>query len=110
KFPVYHLAAHCTERTQVGDSVKVWQQIFSKFGLQLKELKLGCCGMAGTYGHEAEHRELSKGIYQQSWEKKIEKHGEEVLATGYSCRTQVKRFSEKTLLHPIQILNRSLIN
>ena len=106
--PVYYLAAHCTERTQVGGSVKLWQQIFTQFGLQLNELKLGCCGMAGTYGHEAEHRELSKGIYQQSWQTKIDQHGEQILATGYSCRTQVKRFSEQPLLHPIQILNRCL--
>ncbi|MGP2475201.1 FAD-binding and (Fe-S)-binding domain-containing protein (plasmid) [Acinetobacter baumannii] len=105
---VFQLASHCTERTQMADSVNVWQQIFDKFGLELKALKLGCCGMAGTYGHEAEHRELSKQIYAQSWQKQIDVHGERVLATGYSCRTQVKRFSEQGVVHPIQILNRCL--
>lgn len=108
--PVFQLASHCTERTQVADSVQVWQQIFQHFGLELKALKLGCCGMAGTYGHEAEHRNLSQHIYMQSWQKQIDLHGEVVLATGYSCRTQVKRFSAQGVLHPIQILNRYLLD
>ena len=106
--PIYQLAAHCTERTQVAESVQLWQQTFSAFGLELQALKLGCCGMAGTYGHEAEHRQLSKEIYTQSWQPRVDMYGTVVLATGYSCRTQVKRFSEQKLLHPIQILNRRL--
>lgn len=105
---VFQLASHCTERTQSADHVQAWQHIFDKFGLELKALKLGCCGMAGTYGHEAEHRELSKQIYAQSWQKQMHLHSKRVLATGYSCRTQVKRFSEQGVLHPIQILNRCL--
>lgn len=104
----YYLAGHCTERTQVGESGKQWQYIFEQFGLNLKELKLGCCGMAGTYGHEAEHRELSQQIYQQSWQNQVNEYKGVLVATGYSCRTQVKRFSDQQLPHPIQILNLAL--
>lgn len=101
----YFLAAHCTERTQCPHSVHQWKSIFAQCGLELEELALGCCGMAGTYGHEAEHRELSLKIYAQSWQSKVSQLSPRVLATGYSCRTQVKRVDEKQLLHPIQILN-----
>lgn len=104
----YFLASHCTERTQAPISIHQWKTIFSHFGLPLETLSLGCCGMAGTYGHEAEHRELSVQIYGQSWQKHVELNQDRVLATGYSCRTQVKRVDQKQLLHPIQVLNRSI--
>ena len=101
----YYLAGHCTERTQVPASTAQWQSIFTAFGLQLKPLALGCCGMAGTYGHEAEHRTTSEKIYQQSWQKKQEQFAENYLVTGYSCRSQIKRFDGKIARHPVQVLN-----
>lgn len=108
KHETYYLASHCTERTQSPLSTNQWKSIFSQFGLQLEELSLGCCGMAGTYGHEAEHRDLSIKIYAQSWQSKVEHSHDRILATGYSCRTQVKRVDQKQLLHPVQLLNRVL--
>ena len=61
--------------------------------------------MAGTYGHEAEHRTTSEKIYQQSWQKKQEQFAENYLVTGYSCRSQIKRFDGKIARHPVQVLN-----
>ena len=63
--------------------------------------------MAGIYGHEIEHYHESKGIYQMNWGRQIPSTPEEkqrVLATGYSCRSQVTRLSGWTPLHPIQAL------
>jgi Fe-S oxidoreductase len=63
--------------------------------------------MARIYGHEAEHYDHSKGIYQMSWRQHIPSSPEErqrFLATGYSCRSQVKRFDGFTPLHPVQVL------
>jgi len=65
--------------------------------------------MAGIYGHEAEHYASSEGIYQLSWGRHIPSTSEErerFLATGYSCRSQVKRFEGWTPLHPVQVLVR----
>lgn len=101
----YYLAGHCTERTQVPASNKLWQEIFTSFGLRLEPLALGCCGMSGTYGHEAEHRKLSETIYRQSWEEKHLQFGQQLLVTGYSCRSQIKRLEQTVMKHPIQILN-----
>ncbi|MGK0291223.1 MAG: FAD/FMN-containing dehydrogenase/Fe-S oxidoreductase, partial [bacterium] len=91
----YHLFGHCTERTAVHDSQKEWVQIFQKCGFQLSSANVGCCGMAGTFGHEVEHLEESKGIYEMSWKKQMPQNPtdqKKILATGYSCRSQVKRF------------------
>ena len=65
--------------------------------------------MAGIYGHQAGHYTTSKEIYQLSWGKHLPSHPEDrqyVLATGYSCRSQVKRFAGWIPLHPIQALSK----
>lgn len=104
KEETFFLASHCTEKTQVPVSTKQWQEIFDHFGTTLEPLALGCCGMAGTYGHEAEHQTLSKAIYHQSWADKVKQYDQNIVATGYSCRSQIKRLDAKTIRHPIQIL------
>ena len=102
----YVLAAHCTEKTNAPQATHQWQQIFQHFGLDLKVAKTGCCGMSGTYGHESEHVATSAKIYSQSWQKMLEQApvSGRVLATGYSCRSQVKRLSQQRLNHPVEAL------
>lgn len=61
--------------------------------------------MAGTYGHEADKLESSKAIYELSWKGNLANLDmERSLITGYSCRSQVKRFEGKQLKHPLQAL------
>lgn len=101
----WYLFAHCTESTALPASMKEWQGIFAHFGEQLTVENVGCCGMAGTFGHETAHLEMSKAIYQQSWQQKLQnKPLERCLATGYSCRSQVKRMEHQLIKHPIQAL------
>jgi FAD/FMN-containing dehydrogenase/Fe-S oxidoreductase len=102
---VYHLFAHCSEKTALPTTEVDWQMIFSKFGLSLEVIPVGCCGMAGTYGHETEHLDNSIGIYNLSWRAKVASfRSESVLATGYSCRSQVKRLADFRPQHPIEVL------
>ncbi|MCY1524733.1 hypothetical protein D9M68_596810 [compost metagenome] len=70
----------------------------------------GCCGMSGTYGHEAINRATSERIYDLSWRKVIDRQGNggHLLASGYSCRSQAMRLSGAELAHPIQALLRHL--
>ncbi|MFC3124589.1 FAD-binding and (Fe-S)-binding domain-containing protein [Pseudoroseomonas globiformis] len=100
----FALLPHCTERTNAPGSVKDWQAVFAKLGTPLKVLASGCCGMAGTFGHEAEHKALSEKLYGLSWQGHVARNGERLLASGYSCRSQVKRFDGVTLAHPVQAL------
>lgn len=102
----YRLLPHCTERTNAPDSGKQWAQVFARRGLRLTLQETGCCGMSGTYGHEARNLQTSRTIYAQSWAAHVDapvEHGE-ALATGYSCRSQVKRMSARQLRHPLQAL------
>ncbi len=101
----YQLLAHCSEKTAIPTTHGMWQQVFEKMGAKLKPVSVGCCGMAGTYGHEADHAENSKGIYDLSWKGAIEgQEQSQILATGYSCRSQVKRYDRFKPKHPVQAL------
>jgi len=103
----YRLLQHCTEKTNAPDSGKQWQQVFAHFGLNLHLPASGCCGMSGTYGHEARNLHTSLTIYAQSWQRHVENPDSiegTLLATGYSCRSQVKRLSDMALPHPLHAL------
>ena len=107
-FPeTYRLLAHCTEKTNQPDSNGQWVKVFRHFGLTLQVQATGCCGMAGTYGHETRNLATSRLIYSQSWQAQVDRPAEtagEALATGYSCRSQVKRMAHRQLRHPLQVL------
>jgi FAD/FMN-containing dehydrogenase/Fe-S oxidoreductase len=98
------LLPHCTERTNAATSIKDWQAVFARLGAPLLVLSSGCCGMAGTFGHEADHRAMSEQLYGMSWRKHVAAQGNRLLASGYSCRSQVKRFDGIKLRHPVQAL------
>lgn len=101
----WYLFPHCTESTALPNSGKEWQQIFALFGQKLTVENVGCCGMAGTFGHETQHLTMSKEIYALSWATKlVDKKPEYCLATGYSCRSQVKRMEKWQPKHPVQAL------
>lgn len=103
--PPWYLFSHCTEATALPDSVIIWQNLFRRFGATLQSVSTGCCGMAGTYGHEMPNLARSKGIYQLSWAQPYQSlPSERCLTTGYSCRSQVKRMEGKVMLHPLQAL------
>lgn len=106
----FTLLAHCTEKTNALSSIKEWQQIFSALGNKLSVVETGCCGMSGTFGHEAANLETSKTIFALSWQKIVQNpaNANRLTATGYSCRSQVKRIEKRELPHPLQILLRQL--
>jgi len=104
----YRLLAHCTEKTNVPASVGQWEQVFARLGLQLAPVASGCCGMSGTYGHESRNLATSKLIFEQSWGRLLQAPAEpsagELLATGYSCRSQAERLYHRRLRHPVEVL------
>nr|WP_288466748.1 FAD-binding and (Fe-S)-binding domain-containing protein [uncultured Pseudomonas sp.] len=101
----FRLLGHCTEKTNAAPSAAMWVKVFEQAGLQVSAEATGCCGMSGTYGHEARNLETSRTIFAQSWGPALNSGAAaEPLATGYSCRSQVARLKSATLRHPIQAL------
>ena len=73
-------------------------------GLKLKVLPPAAAAWRAPIGHEAEHRATSERIYALSWAATSPSESRRLLATGYSCRSQVKRFDDRVLPHPAQAL------
>lgn len=105
----YGLMLHCTEQSFVPESAKQWQALFQNLGLKLNIVNVGCCGMAGTFGHEKQNQEDSRGLYQMGWQQAVQEYGSSgVLVTGFSCRSQIKRIEKKRVRHPLEIILQSL--
>ncbi|WDD96710.1 FAD-binding and (Fe-S)-binding domain-containing protein [Thalassomonas actiniarum] len=101
----YKLFAHCTEKTALAKSEDQWVTLFNHFDQKLEKIAVGCCGMAGTYGHEKSNLDNSKALFDMSWQPKLEPLAQQqVLATGFSCRSQVKRLGNIKPRHPVEAL------
>ncbi|MCW8329683.1 FAD-binding oxidoreductase [Photobacterium sp. SDRW27] len=108
---IWYLFAHCTEKTKMPNAEKEWAAIFGQFGANLMPVSVGCCGMAGTFGHEKDKMAMSKDIYNLSWQPNLEQlDTDRCMATGYSCRSQVKRIEHIKMKHPVQVLLRVVNN
>ena len=71
----------------------------------------GCCGMAGSFGYEKEHYEVSMNVGEQTLFPAIRKASKEtvIVANGTSCRHQIKDGTQREAKHPISILRDALI-
>ncbi|MBI9058448.1 MAG: FAD-binding protein [Labilibaculum sp.] len=75
------------------------------------EIKSGCCGMAGSFGYEKEHYDLSKKVGELVLLPEVRKTPQSVLiaASGTSCRHQIKDETEREASHPVEILFEALV-
>jgi Fe-S oxidoreductase len=103
----FRLLAHCTERTNLPEAMKLWATAFEQLGIRLDTTGTGCCGMAGTFGHEARNRHISEKLYAMSWKPVIAGAAcdEVLMATGYSCRSQIKAIDSIVVQHPLEVIN-----
>ena len=101
---VYSLLGHCTETALRPRALDRWAQVFAAAGVSAKPVRTGCCGMAGLFGHELRNQEMSRRLYDMTWAPAVEDPERVPLATGYSCRSQVKRFAGQRPQHPIELL------
>ncbi len=72
----------------------------------------GCCGMAGSFGYEKEHYDISMQVGEQTLFPAVRKSSEDTIiaAVGTSCRHQIKDGTDRIALHPVTILRNALIN
>ncbi|NJX15594.1 FAD-binding and (Fe-S)-binding domain-containing protein [Tamlana crocina] len=72
----------------------------------------GCCGMAGSFGYEKEHYEVSMNVGEQTLFPVVRKASKETIiaANGTSCRHQIKDGTKRKAKHPISILREALLD
>jgi len=99
------LLGHCTERSLASDQAELWATVLAAAGFEVDVASVGCCGMAGIFGHESANRAMSESLWDLSWKQAVDvQPGTELAATGYSCRSQAARFGEAELVHPVRLL------
>jgi FAD/FMN-containing dehydrogenase/Fe-S oxidoreductase len=78
---------------------------------KVEEIKSGCCGMAGSFGYEKEHYEVSMKVGELVLFPEVRKTNEEVIisAPGTSCRHQIFDGTGRQALHPVEVLYDALI-
>ena len=98
---------HCHQKAiaGIGDEVALLSRAA---GAQLEVLDAGCCGMAGAFGYDRDHFEISKTIGERVLIPAIDKAPPDaiVVADGFSCRSQIRHFCpSRTPMHLAEVLN-----
>ena len=80
-------------------------------GSEVIDLDAGCCGMAGSFGYEAEHYEVSRLVGERRLLPSVRKAepADIIVAPGFSCRLQIQHFTDRAAVHPAMLL-RSCLN
>ena len=100
---------HCHQKAQVGTADSL-----GALGLipqcEVTEVDSGCCGMAGSFGFESEHYELSETIARQRLIPAVEAASQEteIAVAGVSCRQQISHFTDREPRHVVEILRDAL--
>jgi FAD/FMN-containing dehydrogenase/Fe-S oxidoreductase len=99
------LHGHCQQKA-VASTEPTRKMLSLPKNYTVKEIPSGCCGMAGSFGYEKEHYDLSMKIGEMILFPSVRKAEEQTLisAPGTSCRHQIKDGTGKQALHPVEVL------
>jgi Fe-S oxidoreductase len=96
---------HCHHKATGGIDPEV--ELLKKMGVEVETLNAGCCGLAGSWGFEAGHHEVSMKCGEQGLLPKVRELDEKtiVVADGFSCKTQIEQGKTgRRALHVAQVL------
>jgi FAD/FMN-containing dehydrogenase/Fe-S oxidoreductase len=96
---------HCHQKALVG--MKPTEQVLSRVeGLEFRILDSGCCGMAGSFGYQDGHYEVSRAAGERVLFPAVREAPDDlIVAPGFSCRSQIKDFCDgRQALHTAELL------
>ncbi|MGE5220783.1 MAG: FAD-binding and (Fe-S)-binding domain-containing protein, partial [Chloroflexota bacterium] len=98
------LHGHCHQKALVGTAPTV--AVLKAAGYDVSEVDSGCCGMAGSFGFEKEHYDLSIKIGNRRLASAVKLAADdvEIVASGISCRQQIAHLAGRTARHPAELL------
>ena len=97
---------HCHQRALTG--METTLGLLRRIpGALVTDLDAGCCGMAGAFGYEKEHYDVSRLVGEQRLFPRLEasKGDSTIVASGFSCRRQIEHFTGRRALHPATLLS-----
>ena len=97
---------HCHEKALIGSR---YLKETMALAYPVEEIDSGCCGMAGSFGYEKEHYDISMAVGGRRLFPAIEKNPDAIVVTpGISCRQQVEHATGRRPLHPAEALMNAL--
>lgn len=95
---------HCHQKALYGS--EAMKSICEKTGRQVEEIPSGCCGMAGSFGYETEHYDISRKIGEMVLFPAVRsmKEGSVLVASGFSCRHQIDHFTGVKPKHWLEMI------
>jgi FAD/FMN-containing dehydrogenase/Fe-S oxidoreductase len=100
---------HCHQKAEVGTAATM--ALLRRIpGVTVTELDAGCCGMAGSFGFEAEHYAMSMTVGSDRLFPAIDAEQEDtvIVATGVSCRQQIRHGTSRESWHPVRLLREAI--
>jgi FAD/FMN-containing dehydrogenase/Fe-S oxidoreductase len=103
------LHGHCHQKA-IATTYASKKMLQLPVNYKVTEIPSGCCGMAGSFGYEREHYELSMKIGELVLFPEVRKCSEQILiaAPGTSCREQIQHGTGRKAYHPVEILFKAL--
>lgn len=104
------LHGHCHQKALVG-TVPSKKILSLPENYTVQEVDSGCCGMAGSFGYEAEHAEISLQMGERRLLPAVRQSASDTLivAAGTSCRQQIQQGTGKKALHPAEVLREAIL-
>ncbi|MDZ7738702.1 MAG: FAD-linked oxidase C-terminal domain-containing protein [Bacteroidales bacterium] len=104
------LHGHCQQKA-VADTACTREMLSIPVNYSVEEIGSGCCGMAGSFGYEKEHYDLSMKVGELVLFPAVRKAGKGtvIAASGTSCRHQIKDGTGQEAMHPVQVLYAALL-
>ena len=99
---------HCHHKSVLG--FKTEEDLLKKTGVDLQVLESGCCGMAGAFGYEEEHYDVSIACGERVLLPAVRDASPNtlILADGFSCREQIQQQTKRHALHFAQVLQMAM--
>lgn len=100
---------HCQQKS-LSNMKATFTMLNLPENFEVSLMNTGCCGMAGSFGYEKEHYELSMTVGEESLFPKIRNahKNEVIIASGTSCRHQIKDGVNRSSMHPVSLINEAL--
>lgn len=99
---------HCYQKALTGTRALI--EMLQLTGAEVREIDSGCCGMAGSFGYEAEHYAISMKIGEARLFPAVRAASADTIiaASGISCRHQIEAGTGREALHPVEALAKFL--
>jgi FAD/FMN-containing dehydrogenase/Fe-S oxidoreductase len=95
---------HCHQHATLGSAADM--SLLARAGVENTKLPAGCCGLAGNFGFEREHYDISQTLAEHALLPAVRDAEPDtlVIADGFSCRTQIAQGSGRTAVHLAEVL------